>query len=57
MWVLLMEKAYAKLFGAYDKIDAGYESEAMRDLTGAPSESYDIKKAEETWNFISENFD
>jgi calpain-15 len=36
LWVLLLEKAYAKKYGAYDKIEAGFTNEALRDLTGAP---------------------
>lgn len=32
-----MEKAYAKVFGGYDKIAAGLTGEAIRDLTGSPS--------------------
>jgi len=35
LWVLLLEKAYAKLYGAYDKIEGGFAGEALRDLTGA----------------------
>ena len=37
-----MEKAYAKLFGAYDKIEAGMSGYAIRDLTGAPMEYFKI---------------
>jgi len=31
-----MEKAYAKAFGNYHKIEAGLTGLAIRDLTGAP---------------------
>ncbi|KAF8877899.1 hypothetical protein BD779DRAFT_1475013 [Infundibulicybe gibba] len=36
-WVPLMEKAYAKLHGDYQAINAGYTSEAIEDLTGYAS--------------------
>jgi hypothetical protein len=31
-----MEKAYAKLYGSYSKIEAGLTGDAIRELTGAP---------------------
>ena len=34
LWVLLCEKAYAKIHGTYDAIEGGFESQAMSDLTG-----------------------
>ena len=40
LWVMLLEKAWAKNFGSYAKIDAGFTRETMRDLTGAPTEYF-----------------
>jgi len=37
--VLLLEKAWAKLFGSYYIINAGFTEDALRDLTGAPCEN------------------
>ena len=39
IWVLLLEKAWAKLFGSYYIINAGFTEDALRDLTGAPCEN------------------
>lgn len=38
LWVLVLEKAWAKSFGSYEKIEAGFAENVLRDLTGAPSE-------------------
>ena len=41
LWVILLEKAWAKLHSSYRAIEAGSPSNVMRDLTGAPS--YKVK--------------
>lgn len=38
LWVILLEKAWAKRFGSYYSIDAGFTEEVLRDLTGGPCE-------------------
>lgn len=42
LWVLILEKALAKKFGSYGKVEAGLADNVMHDLTGAPSKSIDI---------------
>jgi hypothetical protein len=49
IWPLLLEKLYAKTYGNYSKIVVGYSADALRDLTGAPSEYIDIKDTEIAW--------
>ena len=42
MWVMILEKAYAKLHGNYYLLRGGFVNEALIDLTGCPSISYDL---------------
>lgn len=42
LWVIVLEKAWAKLHGSYERIEAGHAHEVMRDLTGAPSWDLDV---------------
>lgn len=39
IWVLILEKAWAKRFGSYWAIDKGAIEDVLRDLTGAPCEN------------------
>ena len=43
IWPIILEKAYAKLHGSYEAIEAGHTSDGLTDLTGLPSFSVNIQ--------------
>ena len=51
LWVLILEKVWAKLHGSYERIEAGFAHNVMTDLTGAPSFDLDIdgEGEDEVW--------
>ena len=57
LWVLLLEKAYAKIHGSYQKIENGVCSEALRDLTGAPTEKINDFNENDAWEFMKKACD
>jgi Calpain family cysteine protease/Calpain large subunit, domain III len=46
LWVMLLEKAYAKTCGSYAALKAGWAYEAMVDLTGAPYDTIRFEDAD-----------
>ena len=40
LWVIILEKAFAKLHGDYVRIIGGLSHETFRDITGAPGYMY-----------------
>ena len=47
LWVLILEKVWAKLHGSYERIEAGHSHNVMTDLTGAPSFDLDMEETGE----------
>lgn len=52
LWVMLLEKSYAKLLGSYYALKAGTVAETLLDLTGLPTSSYNFED-EYVKDFIS----
>lgn len=54
LWVMVLEKAWAKVHGGYLNINSGLTREALHDLTGAPCTTYfnDESTDEERWEII-----
>ncbi len=57
LWVLILEKAWAKVNGSYDLTVGGQTSDAISCLTGAPSEFMSTKDVDisKLWSFISDS--
>ena len=51
LWVMLLEKAYAKLHGSFENLREGHPNEALQDFTGFPTVLYDFNDPE-TENFV-----
>jgi len=62
LWVMLLEKAWAKIHGSYTAIENGDTRESLSAITGAPVEYYKHKdmKEQELWEmiqkFLEENY-
>ena len=56
LWVMILEKAYAKLHKGYWNIGhSGFAHNALKDLTGAPAEEIDMTEdKEELWSSLME---
>jgi calpain-15 len=55
IWVLLLEKAWAKIFGSYQAIESGIAGEALPALTGAPAKvlwHMETKNKDELWKTL-----
>jgi len=56
MWVMLLEKAWAKVNGSYENTITGLPADALRALTGAPVDFYahDYTTDEDLWKVVIE---
>ena len=56
IWVLILEKAWAKVFGSYSRIEAGDCGEVMNPLTGCPTQNITLaeyKNKSNLWHLLS----
>ena len=56
IWVLILEKAWAKLYGSYSRIEIGDCGEAMQPLTGCPAADVifkNYKNKENLWKVLA----
>lgn len=55
IWVLILEKAWAKVYGSYSRIEVGDCGEAMAPLTGCPTQNVslkDYKNKDNLWKLL-----
>jgi calpain-15 len=48
IWMMSLEKAWAKLYGSYSMIELGFGEESLHDFTVAPTEAAEFKKTKKT---------
>lgn len=47
IWMMVLEKALAKMYRSYDAMNGGFTQNALTDLTGAPTEVIEEGSAED----------
>lgn len=53
LWVIILEKAWAKIYNSYDNIEGGLTRECLHDLTGAPTKTLWVSHhKDEIWENI-----
>ena len=51
---MILEKTFAKTYGSYERVESGNTEHSLRDLTGAPSYTYETDKEENLFSLIHE---
>lgn len=55
---MILEKAWANIYGSYKQIEAGFPEEPLHDLTGAPIKRIQLthksKKTDSEWEYLLE---
>ncbi|CAI2382511.1 unnamed protein product [Moneuplotes crassus] len=54
LWVMLVEKAYAKIHGSYHALTSGSAQHSLADLSGCPTEHISFPKEKEDYEDIEE---
>ena len=53
LWLMLAEKAWAKLYGSYERIESGAGIDTLKDLVGCEGINVKIKEAKDkTWDKV-----
>jgi calpain-15 len=55
LWVLLLEKAYAKIHGNYYALKSGFSFHGMIDMTGCPTEHVKMPLDRTNWEDVEED--
>lgn len=61
-WSPLLEKAYAKIYGSYESLDAGQTYDALVDMSGGLQEQFSLQELssenrDHFWTFVNEGFE
>ena len=55
-WVLIIEKAFAKMYGGYLALEKGHPAHYVHDLTGAPYRYFYYENPVDCWQYLMANY-